>query len=151
MSTKLITLLTILLLTSCSSVGTKSIQTAVPTTNLTATLSPEVVPNTTFDPSLAVVLLSAEYISSSDVCMAKITVKVSGAPVTGSFHVWNAFYDSAGDIYEPVTLPVGNSEYIVGLGGNQPQHYLHNVWFEYNGMLSNSLTNLSCPGLTPSP
>jgi len=43
-------------------------------------------------------------------------------------------------------LPIGTySNNIVSLSGNRPEYYFHEVWFEFNGIQSNHLTNLKCP------
>jgi len=85
-------------------------------------------------------------------CQIDITVNVSGSAATGSFHVWNANFGPAGDVYSTTTLPVGTyNNNLVTLGGNAPEFYVHKVWFEYNGVTSNVLENLICPGLTPAP
>jgi hypothetical protein len=106
----------------------------------------------TSTPVPSISLVSATYIGAGEGCFADITVQVNGSAVTGNFHVWNAFYDPEGDKYATTTLIVGTNTYRVILGGTgNPTYYLHQVWFEYNGIQSNRLTNLICPNLTPSP
>lgn len=84
-----------------------------------------------------------------------IVVKVSGSPATGSFHVMNSSNGPVGEVFQQVTLPVGTySNNIVSLSGNRPESYLHEAWFEFNGVQSNRLKNLKCPFLptaTPTP
>jgi hypothetical protein len=126
--------------------------TAVPPTQVPPTpIPPTLIPQATNTPLPSVVLLSASYLGSGEGCSALITFQVSGSLATGNFHVWNPFYDAAGDVYPQITLPVGTNGYQVGLGGHPAEYYRHEVWFEYNGTSSNRLTNLVCPGLTPSP
>lgn len=112
---------------------------------------PTPIPQPTSTPSPYVELLSASYVGSGEGCSALINFQVSGSPATGNFHVWNAFYGPEGDIYGQITLPVGPNGYQVVLGGYPTENYWHEVWFEYNGVSSNRLTGLICPGLTPSP
>jgi len=114
--------------------------------------TPSLTPSFTPIPPPLVELLSYNYLQSGIGCQVDITVRVTGSSATGSFHVWNANYPPEGDIYSPTTLPVGAyNNNLVTLGGLSPEYYRHEVWFEYNGILSNRLTNLICPNLTPSP
>ena len=123
----------------------------LPTNTLTA-IPPTPIPPPSATLAPFVEILSYSYLQTGIGCQADITVRVSGSDAKGSFHVWNASYQSEGDIYPPTTLQVGTySGYLVTLGGLEPQYYRHDVWFEYNGTSSNRLTNLICPNLTPSP
>jgi hypothetical protein len=91
-------------------------------------------------------LLSVNYLTSGIGCVIDITVRVSGSPATGSFHVWNASFGPEGDIYSITTLLVGTySGHVVVLGGRPPEWHVHEVWFEYNGASSNRLPGLVCP------
>lgn len=126
--------------------------TAIPPTQVPPTPKPPTSPpQPTNTPTTSVVLLSASYNGSGESCEAVISFQVSGNAATGNFHVWNAFYGPAGDVYPTITLPIGTNGYQVGLGGHPAEYYRHEVWFEYNGTSSNRLTNLVCPGLTPVP
>jgi hypothetical protein len=134
----------ILLSVSCSSAATIPSPTPFPYTPI-STLLPET--------TLSVELLSAEYVGTGEGCLAIIHLHVSGSPVTGYFRVTNGFYNDKNPPYDSgyplVTLQVGSNAYQVGLGGNgNPDYYIHDVWFEYNGISSNRLTGLICPGLT---
>jgi hypothetical protein len=127
---------------------TKTPTIQVPTTSIPTTAIPQI--TSTASPS--VVLTSVDYLGSGESCSARINFEVNGSPATGSFHAWNAFFGPEGDIYPQETFPQGPNSYEVGLGGHgDPAYYRHKVWFEYNGTSSNVLSDLVCPGLTPSP
>ena len=83
----------------------------------------------------------------------EVTVSLNGEALTGNFHIWNASYnDPAGAVSDPQTLPPGlSSGYLLTLNGSQPEFYVHEIWFEYQGGLSNRLTGLVCPQPTPIP
>jgi tetratricopeptide (TPR) repeat protein len=140
-----------------SATQTSKTATAIFVSAIPPTRTPIPSPTATFVPSTPTVtpsvnLLSVDYLGTGEGCQVNITLQVSGSPATGNFHVWNAFYSPEGDVYATITLPIGNYNYQVGLGGNgNPEYYRHEVWFEYNGISSNRLSNLVCPGLTPFP
>jgi len=119
----------------------------------TATLTPTLTPSPTATPSPLVKLISAQYLQPGVGCQVDVTVRVTGDALTGVFHVWNASYDDpAGSVFEAESLPPGlSSGYLLTLGGDQPAFYTHEVWFEYEGGVSNRLTGLVCPELTPAP
>lgn len=107
-------------------------------------------------PAPSVQLLSAEYIGSGEGCSANISFQVSDGPVTGQFRVWNKWYDTQTPRYDArypmITVPTGTETFQVGLGGHgNPEYYSHKVWFYYNGVASNVLSDLICPGLVPVP
>jgi hypothetical protein len=102
-------------------------------------------------------LLTASYVSQGIGCQIDVQVRVDGGPAAGTFHVRNDFY-APGDssTYPQTTLLVGTnyaSTFSLGnlitLGGDKPEYYKHEVWFEYNGIQSNHLTDLFCPGIPP--
>jgi hypothetical protein len=112
----------------------------------TPTLTP------TGTPTPLVELLSVDYLQPGAGCQAKMTVRVTGSAISGSFHVWNANDPLAGEVFPPTVLQAGLSgDHLVTLGGLEPKAYTHEVWFEYNGDTSNRLSGLVCPGLTPAP
>ena len=129
---------------------------APPTFTLTASLTPSVTPSITASPTPTLtpepfvsLEFRDEYVPSGETCIAKIYVHVSNGPVTGIFHVWNAFFDPEGDTYDPFNFPIGTSDYWVGLGGNRPEYYQHEVWLVYNNgtAITPHLTGLACPNM----
>ncbi|GAB4485527.1 MAG: hypothetical protein Fur0016_11950 [Anaerolineales bacterium] len=128
---------------------------ASPTSTLTPTLTltPTPTPSPTATPVPRIELLSVEYLQPGANCQVDVTVNVAGERLTGAFHVWNASYDDpAGKISESQSLPPGfSSGYLLTLDGGEPAFYLHEIWFEYEGGVSNRLTGLVCPELTPAP
>ena len=122
----------------------------------TPTVTP-VTPSATPIPSTSVELLSVTYVSQNIGCQIDVQVRVNGEPVVGVFHVRNASYapqDST--VYPQTTLQVGTNyastfslNNLLTLSGNQPEYYKHEVWFEYNGIQSNRLVDLFCPGIPP--
>lgn len=131
---------------------------ASPTPTLTPTPTPTLTPTPTPSPPTAtpeplVELISVEYLQPGVGCQVDVTVNVHGEALVGVFRVWNASYDDpAGSVFEVESLPPGSSSgHLLTLGGNQPAFYAHEIWFEYQGGLSNRLTGLACPGLTPAP
>jgi hypothetical protein len=119
--------------------------TAVPTE--TPTSSPP-----TGTPTPRVELLSVKYLQSGAGCQVDLTVRVTGSAASGAFHVWHANDPLAGQAEARTILPVGMSAgHLITLGGLEPKSYTHEVWFEYNGVQSNRLKGLICPGLTPVP
>lgn len=132
-----------------------STPTASPTPTLTPTLTltPTPTPSPTSTPAPRVELRSVEYLQPGAGCQVDVTVNVNGEALTGVFHVWNASYgDLAGSASETQSLPPGSSSgYLLMLDGSEPAFYAHEIWFEYEGGVSNRLTGLICPGLTPAP
>ena len=119
--------------------------TAVPIT-ATSTLTPTITRTPTPTAVPSVELVSSSYRTTGIGCQVDITVKVTGSPATGSFHVMNASNSPTGEVDQQAVLPVGTySNNIVSLSGNRPEYYFHEVWFEFNGIQSNHLTNLKCP------
>lgn len=132
--------------------------TGVPTTFLTwtPTITP-VTPSSTPIQATSVELLSANPVSSGIGCQIDVQVRVVGGPAVGTFHVRNDFY-TPGDssAYPQTTLQVGTNyastfslSNLITLGGDKPEYYKHEVWFEYNGVQSNHLVDLFCPGIPP--
>jgi hypothetical protein len=130
----------------------------VPTAFLTwtPTITP-VTPSSTPVQSTSVELLSANPVSSGIGCQIDVQVRVNGGPAVGTFHVRNDFY-APGDssAYPQTTLQVGTNYAsifslgnLITLGGDKPEYYKHEVWFEYNGVESNHLVDLFCPGIPP--
>lgn len=124
-----------------------------PTLTPTLTLTPSPTPSPTPTPAPRVELISVEYLQPGAGCQVDVTVNVSGDALMGVFHVWNASYDDqAGSVFEAESLPPGlSSGYLLTLGGDQPAFYAHEIWFEYESGVSNRLTGLVCPELTPAP
>lgn len=129
-----------------------------PTTMLTwtPTVTP-VTPSATAVQPTTVELLSATYLTQGIGCQIDVQVRVNGSPATGTFHVRNDFY-APGDssAYPQTTLQLGTNwasafslSNLITLGGDKPEYYQHEVWFEYNGVQSNHLTGLFCPGIPP--
>jgi len=112
----------------------------------TATLTPTITRTPTATRPPFVELISATPITTRIGCQMDIVVKVSGSPAAGSFHVLNASNGPNGDVYPEVILPVGTyGNNAVTLNGDQPESYIHEVWFEFNGIESNRLKGLVCP------
>jgi len=135
-----------------------TLTTGAPTAMLTwtPTITP-VTPSATPVPATSVELLTASYVSQGIGCQIDVQVRVDGGPAVGTFHVRNAFY-APGDssTYPQTTLQVGTNyasmfslSNLITLGGDKPEYYKHEVWFEYNGIQSNHLTDLFCPGIPP--
>lgn len=130
---------------------------ASPTRALTLTATLTLTPTPTLSPTVTpaprVELIEVEYLQPGAGCQVDVTVNISGDALTGSFHVWNASYDDpAGAVFDVESLPPGLSNgYILTLDGDQPAFYTHEIWFEYSDGVSNRLTGLACPELTPSP
>lgn len=137
--------------TSAIPIPTKTF-TLIPTNTPTPipTFSPTPPPPTATNSPTVELLSPPEYIGEGINCQINIIAQISGSPATGSFHVWNANYGPEGDTYALTTLSIGtNDNNLVTLGGNLPEYYVHKVWFEYDGKISNILDNLICPGLSP--
>lgn len=135
-----------------------TLTTGAPTTALTWTPSvTPVTPSATPVPATLVELLSATYLTQGIGCQIDVQVRVNGIPAMGTFHVRNDFYaPGESNTYPQTTLQLGTNwaslfslGNLITLGGDQPAYYLHEVWFEYNGIQSNHLTNLVCPGIPP--
>ena len=128
--------------------------TPIPLT-FTLTVTPSTTPSPTPTLQASVELVSGTYLTTGVGCQIDIVVRVTGSPATGSFHVWNASYGPNGKVDPMLTLPVGTySGNSVTLSGDQPDSYVHEVWFEYDGKRSNRLMDLVCPLLprgTPVP
>jgi hypothetical protein len=128
--------------------------TPVPRTD-TPTLTPTITRTPTPTQAPVVELVSSSYRTTGIGCQVDILVRVSGSPPTGSFHVLNSSNGPDGEVFQQVILPMGTyNGNIVSLSGNRPESYLHEVWFEYNGLQSNHLKNLKCPFVptaTPTP
>ncbi len=135
-----------------------TLTTGAPTTALTWTPSvTPVTPSATPVPATSVELLSVTYISQGVGCQIDVQVRVNGEPAVGTFHVRNDFY-APGDssAYPQTTLQAGTNwasqfslSNLITLGGDKPEYYKHEVWFEYNGIQSNHLVDLFCPGIPP--
>jgi VWA domain-containing protein len=129
-----------------------------PTTVLTwtPTITP-VTPSATPVPATSVKLLAVAYLTQNVGCQIDVQVSVDGSPVAGTFHVRNDSYaPGASSAYPQTTLQVGTNwassfgfSNLLTLSGDTPAYYLHEVWFEYNGVQTNHLTNLVCPGIPP--
>lgn len=122
-----------------------------PSTQPPPTVSPTSTPPS---PPPLVQLTGVEFKTTGIGCQIDVQVSVSNGAASGSFHVWNASFGAEGDIYPTTTLQVGTNwasnfslDNLLTLGGNQPEYYQHEVWFEYNGVQSNRLVNLQCPGV----
>lgn len=128
--------------------------TAIPRTD-TPTLTPTRTRTPTPTRPPMVELVSSSFRTTGIGCQVDIVVKVSGSPATGSFHVLNSSNGPTGEVFQQVILPIGTySNNTVSLSGDQPESYVHEVWFEYDGIQSNRLKNLKCPFLptsTPRP
>jgi hypothetical protein len=137
---------------------TITLTTGAPTTALTwtPTVTP-VTPSATPVPATTVELISATYLTQGVGCQIDVQVRVNGSPATGTFHVRNDFYASGNsNAYPQTTLQLGTNwasafslSNLITLGGDKPEYYQHEVWFEYNGVQSNHLTSLVCPGIPP--
>lgn len=135
-----------------------TLTTGAPTKVLTWTPSvTPVTPSSTPVPATSVELLTVSYVSQGIGCQIDVQVRVDGGPAAGTFHVRNDFF-APGDssIYPQTTLQVGTNwaslfslSNLITLGGDKPEYYNHEIWFEYNGIQSNHLTNLFCPGIPP--
>ena len=126
-----------------------------PTSTITPTWTPSPMPSATFTaaPS-SVSLLAVNYLTSGVGCQVDVQIKVSESNVTGMFHVRNDSMGTDGVVSSPVTLQTGtnwlsavNVSNLLTLPGDQQQYYLHEIWFEYNGVETNHLKDLICPGL----
>jgi VWA domain-containing protein len=106
----------------------------------------------------SVKLLTVAYLTLGTGCQIDVQVQVSGGPATGEFHVRNSSYDPGSSTgYPQTTLQVGTNwaslfslNNLLTLPGDKPAYYQHEVWFEYNGVQSNHLRQLVCPGIPPS-
>ena len=137
---------------------TITLTTGAPTTMLTwtPTVTP-VTPSATAVQPTSVELLSATYLTQGIGCQIDVQVRVNGGPAAGTFHVRNASYASGDSTaYPQTTLQLGtnwasifNQSNLIKLSGDKPEYYQHEVWFEYNGVQSNHLTGLFCPGIPP--
>ncbi len=135
-----------------------TLTTGAPTIALTWTPSvTPVTPSVTAGSPASVELLTVTYLTQNVGCQVDVQVRVKGGPATGGFHVRNDSY-APGDstAYPQTTLQVGTNyasvfsfSNILTLSGDQPDYYRHEVWFEYNGIQSNHLTDLVCPGIPP--
>jgi len=135
-----------------------TLTTGAPTTALTWTPSvTPVTPSVTAGSPVSVELLTVTYLTQNVGCQIDAQVRVKGSPAMGGFHVRNNSY-APGDstAYPQTTLQVGTNyasifsiSNIITLGGDQPNYYRHEIWFEYNGVQSNHLTDLVCPGIPP--
>lgn len=117
----------------------------------TSTATPSFTP--TASPAF-VKLLSVNYLTRGVGCQIDVQVQVTGSEATGHFHVRNPSMDAAGEEFPQITLQVGTnwiSTFSVSnlpvLRGDHPEYYLHEIWFDYNGVQTNHLTDLICPGL----
>lgn len=134
---------------------TPSITNTPVTPTITSTWTPSATPSVTFTASPPFVrLLSVNYLSRGVGCQIDVRVQVTGSPANGNFHVRNAGMDAEGIASPPMTLQVGsdwissfNINYLLTLPGDEEQYYMHEIWFEYNGVESNRLKELICPGL----
>jgi von Willebrand factor type A domain len=134
--------------------------TGAPTTALTwtPTVTP-VTPSATPVQVTSVKLLNVTYLTQGIGCQIDVQVQVNGGPATGEFHVRNDSYAPGDSTAAPqTTLQVGtNYASTFGftnqltLSGDKPAYYQHEVWFEYNGVQSNHLKNVVCPGIPPPP
>jgi uncharacterized protein YkvS len=135
-----------------------TLTTGAPTAALTwtPTITP-VTPSSTPVPATSVELLNVSYVSQGIGCQIDVQVRVNGSAAVGTFHVRNDFY-APGDssTYPQTTLQVGTNyasifslSNLITLGGDKPEYYKHEVWFEYNGVQSNHLVDLFCPGIPP--
>ncbi len=124
-----------------------------PTLTPTLTTTPTPSPSPTVTPAPRVELVSAKYLQPGAGCQVDVTVNVSGDALEGVFHVWNASRDDpAGSVFQTQSLPPGSSSgHLLALDGDQPAFYTHEIWFEYQGGVSNRLTGLVCPERTPAP
>jgi hypothetical protein len=130
--------------------GTATVTPSVTFTPLPQSVTPSLTPSRTPSPTVtippSVELLSYKFLSKGIGCQLDIVLKVSGSPALGSFHVRNASHGPGGEVYPQITLPVGTyNNTSVTLGGNRPEYYSHDVWFEYSGTETNRLINLVCP------
>jgi hypothetical protein len=122
----------------------------------TPTVTP-VTPSATPIPVTSVKLLSVTYLSQNVGCQIDVQVLVDGNPAVGTFHVRNDSYASGDSTaYPQTTLQAGTNwasafglTNILTLSGDKPAYYQHEVWFEYNGVQSNHLKSLVCPGIPP--
>lgn len=126
-----------------------------PTATITPTWTPSSTPSATFTASpSSVSLLAVNYLTRNEGCQVDVQVKVTGSDATGRFHVRNDRMDAEGLVSQQVTLPTGTNwvssfslNSLLTLPGEQPQYYLHEIWFEYNGVTTDHLEELICPGL----
>jgi hypothetical protein len=126
-----------------------------PTATITPTWTPSSTPSATFTASpSSVSLLAVNYLTRNEGCQVDVQVKVTGSNATGVFYVRNGNMDADGLVSPQVTLPTGTNwvssfslNSILTLPGDQPQYYLHEIWFEYNGVETDHLEELICPGL----
>jgi len=112
-------------------------------------------PSSTFTaaPS-SVSLLAVNYLTTGVGCQVDVQVKVTDSSATGTFHVRNESMGADGVVSLPITLQTGTNwlsafsvSNLLTLPGDQQQYYLHEIWFEYNGVETNHLEDLICPGL----
>jgi len=126
-----------------------------PTSTLTSTWTPSATPSSTFTASpSSVSLLGVNYLTGNEGCQVDVQVAVTGSNATGRFHVRNGSMGTEGIASPQVTLPTGTNwvssfslNSVLILPGDQSQYYLHEIWFEYNGVETNHLEELICPGL----
>ena len=115
-------------------------------------------PTATAGSASSVKLLTVAYLTLGTGCQIDVQVQVNGGPATGEFHVRNSSYDPGRSTgYPQTTLQVGTNwaslfslNNLLTLPGDQRAYYQHEVWFEFNGVQSNHLTQLVCPGIPPS-
>ena len=126
-----------------------------PTPTITSTWTPSATPSSTFTAAPSSVnLLAVNYLTNGVGCQVDVQVKVSEGDVTGVFHVRNDSTGADGIVTSQITLQGGTNwlsalsvNNLLTLPGDQSQYYLHEVWFEYNGIETNHLEDLICPGL----
>lgn len=133
------------------------ISTITVTPTFTPKWTPSLTPSST--PTLqpyVELLLPVDYRTTGIGCQVDVKVSISGATVTGNFHVRNDFFaPGTSDTYPQTNLPTGtyyagtvDVNNLLTLGGDQPAYYQHEIWFEYNGgNQSNHLTGVICSGV----
>ena len=126
-----------------------------PTSTITSTWTPSATPYPTFTaaPS-SVSLLAVNYLTSGVGCQVDVQMQVNESNAIGVFHVRNDSMGADGVVSSSITLQTGTNwlsalsvSNLLTLPGDQPQYYLHEIWFEYNGIETNHLEGLICPGL----
>jgi hypothetical protein len=129
--------------------------TPIPPT-FTPTWTPSITPSVTPIPLAFVELqLPVNYLTTGIGCQIDVKVSISGSSAAGAFHVRNGYFapgESA--VYPQTNLPIGtyyagtvDVNNLLTLGGDQPEYYQHEIWFEYDGRESNHLTGVTCPGV----
>jgi len=138
-----------------TSTYTPTVTLTPPPATLTATSTSTSTPTRTptYSPS-SVTLLTVNYLTSGVGCQVDVQVSVSGNIAVGKFHVKNASMTGKGQEYSQMTFQVGTTWVsavsplnLLTFPGDQQQYYAHEIWFEYNGVDSNHLNQLVCPGL----